>query len=321
MIKKERNIWDTLQNVDRRILYVILLVLTSIGVMVPKELPVEPDSSSVEVYITFMTMDPSKPVLLQSDWTNSTRGENQAHLEATLRIFMSRGIKFVLYTLADPQAPQVARNVISLINFERSEQGLSTYTPWVDYLDLGYFPNAEGQAMAMRNNIRTAWANRRALDTTGVQRDVFESPVLAGVREVEDFGLLALITASATSDILVERLSDKLPITIQCTGVMGPQILPYVQAGQVNGVSVGLKGGYDVEYMMKYGVNFADEDGVVGVRYPAYIGQIPPVPEGTALARGTSYYLTLHIALILLILAVAIGNLGMAVQKRQGKKS
>lgn len=321
MIEQKKDIWEALQNVDRRILYLILLVLTSIGVMVPRELPVEPDSSSVHVYITFMEMDPTKPVLLQSDWTNSTRGENQAHLEATLRIFMSRGIRFILYTLADPQAPQVARNVINMINAERAGQNLSTYQPWVDYLDLGFFPNAEGQAMAMRNNIRTAWANRRAADTDGVMRDIFESPVLQGVRDVEDFGLLALITASATSDVLVERLSDKLPITIQCTGVMGPQILPYVQAGQVEGVSVGLKGGYDVEYMMNYGVNYPDENGDIKVRFPAHIGQVPPITEGTTLARGTSYYLTLHIALILLILAVAVGNLGMAVQKRRGKKS
>ncbi|MEZ5162693.1 MAG: hypothetical protein R2688_02875 [Fimbriimonadaceae bacterium] len=42
-------------------------------------------------------------------------------------------------------------------------------------------------------------------------------------------------------------------------------VLPFYQAKQVNGVAVGLKGVYDLEYCMANGVNIADEDGNIKV--------------------------------------------------------
>ncbi len=329
---------EKMQKIDRRILYVILLLATSGMLFVPVTIPAKPDTSSAAAYITLAELDPNKPVLIQSDWTQSTRGENMGHTEALLRILMSRNIKFVMQSLADPQAPQVFRDTMRTINDERREAGLTTYEKGVDWIDLGYFSNAEASTQAIKNNIRTAWKGRKTKTPTGEEIDIFRSPLLEDVNRIEDFSSIILITASNTIDIAIQRLSGQLPILCFCTGVMGPQILPYYQSNQVSGVAIGLKGVYDMESMMDGGVNWEDPDttktiavgelkssvkdlkSIVADDMPSLESPPGDSQYGTTktFGRGQAYYAALHAALILMILAVIIGNVGMQLAKKKG---
>jgi hypothetical protein len=314
----EKTFWEKAQAIDRRFLYAVLIVCTALSLFFKTEIPVNPDDSSKDLYVSLMTIDPTKTVLIESDWTNSTRGESAGHFEALMRILMNRDIKFVIYSLADPQAPQVARDALRRILEERKQQGLKEYRPWVDYLDLGYFPNAEGHMQALANNIRTAWGGRKEFDENKVERDVFESPVLSGVGVIGDASLLVIVTASSTTDIAVERLYGKVNLGYMVTGVMGPNALPYYQARQIVGMGVGLKGVYDVEYMMRYGVNYRAEEGArPKVSYRDQSIVIEPVAQGTTFGRGARYFLPLHVALTLMILAIIVGNVAMFASRRK----
>ena len=320
MTDDKRTFWDKMEKVDRRWLYLILLVVTSAGLFIPAEIPVQPDRTSLELYVALTKVPKDKVILVQSDWTNSTRGENAGHFEALLRYMMATDRKFLVYSYADPQAPQVARDALRRIIQERVAANLKEYKHGEDYLVIGYFPNAEAQTFAMATNIKTAWGARKYRDASGQEKSIFDSPVLAGVSDVTDAGFLMIVTASNTIDVAVERLPIGLiPIGCMCTGVVGPQILPYHQAGQVVGVAVGLKGVYDFEYMMKYGVNAKDSDGVTKVTFDMPGVEIAPITVGETFGRGNDYYATMHIALALLVLAVIVGNIGMAVNRARRK--
>ncbi len=312
--------WNKAQKLDKRILYVVLIVLTALSLFVKVEIPVNPEASSIDLYVALMDIPTDKTVLVETDWTNSTRGENAGHFECLMRILMTQKVKFVLYSISDPQAPQVARDALLRINEERKAQGLKVYEPWVDYIDLGYFPNAEGHANAMANNLRTAWGGRKERNESGVDTDVFQSPPLKGIQSVGDAGMLLVVSASSTIDIVVERLAGRVPIGFMVTGVMGPNALPYHQSGQILGISVGLRGVYDTEYMMKYGVNVAGPDGKVKVAYKDKSRVIPPTSEGTTMDRGAKYFFPLHVALLLMILAIVFGNVAMFASRKKVAK-
>ncbi|MCC6403086.1 MAG: hypothetical protein IT207_03670 [Fimbriimonadaceae bacterium] len=321
-MKQNRSVWDKLQGIDRRILYSILMVLTSVPLFITVALPVDPDPSSKDFYATLMAVPPDQTVFLQSDWTNSTRGENGGHMESIFRILMSKKQKFVIYSLADPQAPQVFRDVMLRINQERESQGLPRYKPWVDYVDLGFFANAEGTTVSIGNDVRQTFGSRRAKDETGVERNVFESPVLQPISKVGDAGLFLIVTASNTIDYAVQRLSGKVKMACACTGVIGPSALVYYQSKQLEGVAVGLKGVYDIEYMMNYGLNVQGADGKTMVSFsekPTVTA--PPLTEGTKFGRGSKYFASLHAALGLVILAVVLGNVGMFASRKKEKQS
>ncbi len=309
------NIWEKIQAVDKRWLFLILVICASAGLFIPAEVPAKADVSSIALYQNYMALDPNKPMLIQSDWTNSTRGENLGHLESLLRVIMARKQKFVIFSLADPQAPQVARDALVFLNEERKKNGLEPYQKGKDYLDLGYFPNAEGSTQSMGSNLKKHWTGRRTRTPDQGEIDIFDSPVLKGVKKIEDCAGIVYITASNTIDTGIQRLSGKVKIFCMCTGVVGPQILPYFQSGQVAGLAVGLKGVYDMELMMNYGVNVKDDKGVAKVETPA--GDVTPVLDSKVkFGRGKQYYAALNVVLGLLVIAVIVGNVTMLLAKK-----
>lgn len=308
-------IWEKAQNVDRRVLYAILIVLCSIGLFIKIPIPTDPDPSSKAFYSAIMSVPEGKTVIVQTDWTNSTRGESMGHFETLLRLMMDRKLKFVFYSAADPAAPQVARTVLARILQERKDQNLPVYEIGNDYLDLGYFANAEATNTSMATDLRSAWKGKKTkVAGKSGDVDIFASPVLKDVKSISDAGMMVVVTASASIDIAVQRLNKKVKIGALVTGVVGPSVLPFFQAKQVVGVGVGLKGVYDMEYLMANGINVPDKDGKILVKGDK---QVEKITEGTTFGRGSQYYGTLHIALLLLILAVVMGNVAMFMSRRR----
>ncbi len=316
----EQNFWSKLQAVDRRILYAILVLAVVSGLYIKVDVPAKAADSSISFYNSFEKLDPEKPVLLQSDWTNSTRGESQGHLEAILKMLAYRRQKFVLYSLADPQAPQVARNVLRFVNLTLPED--KKLVLGRDYIDLGYFPNAEGTTQAMGVNLRSAWQGRKTKTPDRQEIDIFRSDVLKNVRRIEDVAAVVYITASATIDVGIQRLSGKVTLLCMCTGVVGPTLLPYYSSGQLSGVAIGLKGVYDVEMMMYYGINKRQADGKdPKIASTNVSGVIEPIDGYQHVGRGKTYYAALNVVLMLLIVAIVVGNVAMFASGQNKRKS
>lgn len=315
---KQPSLAQKLQAMPRLALYLILAgAITATLLFSKSELPKKPDPSTIDLFASLMQLPDGSAVILQSDWTVSTRGESGGATEALLRILMRKNIKFVLYSAADPQAPQVARDAVMRINAERKADNQREYKPWEDYIELGYFPNAEALGQAMANNIRSAWAGKKYPNPQGQPEDVFKSPVLQGISKVDDFPMMINITASQTVDVIVERMAGKVKLGFLVTGVMGPETTVYYKAHQVEGVSVGLAGVVDLETMMQKGI---DPEGANGaVRAPGR----PAIPGFAGMknfARGMNYYPALHVAMFLMILAVVIGNIGMVLARKEGAR-
>ncbi|MCG9894127.1 MAG: hypothetical protein MH204_01465, partial [Fimbriimonadaceae bacterium] len=142
------------------------------------------------------------------------------------------------------------------------------------------------------------------------------------VNRIEDVAAVIYVTASNTIDIGIQRLSGRVTLLCMCTGVVGPTLLPYWSAGQLSGIAIGLKGVYDNEMMMAYGVNVRPPDGGnPRVTYTKLEGEIPPIPGYVHAGRGKTYYAALNLALTLMVLAVIVGNIAMFLAERQRKAS
>lgn len=330
LAKEERTFGERLQSVPRQVLYLILILVISASVVASKfagpalVLPNKPGNNAIEFYATVMNVPEGTTVAIQSDWTNSTRGESSGQLESLLRILMRRNVKFMVYSLADPQAPQVARDTIARINLERKNKGEREYKRWDDWISLGFFPNGEGTAKSIQSDIRKAFKGKQDTSPAG-PRDVYQSPVLQNIDSLDDLALYVNITASKTIDVLIERLKFKPAkfgdfevknkLGSMCTGVMGPETTNYYSAGQLFGLVVGLNGVVEMETLMEKGVNWPEAKDTV--EYAKDKSLVVPGWKGQQnYARGTSYYFALHTGMALLILAVAAGNIGMWLARR-----
>jgi hypothetical protein len=304
--------WGTkLQNIPRQWLFVILIVCSTIPLFISVQLPDAPSDASFDFYAGLMSLKPGDKVLVASDWTEGTRAESGGECEALLRILIRKGVKIAMYSSGDPQAPQVFRDTIGEIAREEHENGEPLYQSFQDYVVAGYFPNAEGTALGINNNVRGVFGGRKDLAPNGIPTDILDSPVFNGVKSVADFKFLVMITPSNTERITFERVK-KTPLMFMVTGVMAPEDQVYYASGQLKGLIGGVKGVFDLESLMARGVNIPD--GFKDSRLP----EIGKFEKGTNKGRGTQYYLALHACLALLVIAVFTGNLGVWLEKRKG---
>lgn len=320
-----KTLGDKLQSLNRQTIYLVLMVVVSISVLASRfygiVVPNKPNASAQEFFATVMSIPEGSTVFIQSDFTNSTRGESAGQFEALLRILMRRKIKFAVFCASgEPQAPQVAVDYVNRINQERMAKGEPSYERWNDWVALGLFTDGRATAKSMMADLPRAIEGRKDSPPGGEARDVRESPVLQNIKSLDDIALYIVITASKTTDILVERLKFK-PVKYgeievksklggMVTGVMGPEALNYYKSDQLFGLVVGLNGAVEVETMMEKGIPAGSFDKYKGIQIEGFKGQLN-------LARGMSYYFALHTAMLLLIIMVIIGNVGMVLNKKE----
>ena len=289
-----------LQSIPKQAIFAVLILCATIPLFFDVKIPNVPVDSSVDFFRALMRLGPGDRVLIQSDWTNSLRGESGGEAQAVLRILMRKRVKFAVFSVADPQAPQVMRDQIARIAQEEADAGRYRYQPFEDYVVAGYFPNAEGTVTAIDGAILKAFAGRKDVPPGGTATDVRQSPVFDGIRDLSDFKYLVAITGSNTSRTTIERVK-KTPLLFGVTGVMVPESQNNYTAGQLKGLVGGVKGVFDLETLMETGL---PDEGIAGFKGMKNAGM------------GTAYYPTLHVCLTLLILAVVVGNVGMVLSRR-----
>jgi hypothetical protein len=293
------------------VLYLLLVLACAVPLFFDIKLPNKPLDNTIDLYAAIGSLPEGSTVLLSSDWTNSTRGESAGEFDVVVRLLMRRHIKFAVFSTADPNAPEVAKNEIAALNAERIADKQEPYKRWVDWVDCGFFPNAEGTANALAVSVAGAFAGKKDVDDHSESRDVFASPVLKNVHTVKDLSMFIEITGSNTSKIYIQRLSGKVKLAFLVTGVMGPETFNYYQSGQLIGLAAGIKGVYDLETLLETGVNSGGDYTSSKVKDVA-----PGYPGAKNMGKGTIYYPSLHAAMFLLILAVVIGNIGMFMSRR-----
>ncbi|HRI43894.1 MAG TPA: hypothetical protein PLL78_04285 [Fimbriimonadaceae bacterium] len=319
-----RSFGQRLQSLSRQTVYLILIIVVSASVLISKfmglTLPNKPGAGSQDFFAAIMAIPEGSTVFIQSDVTNSTRGESAGQFEALLRILMRRNIKFAVFCASgEPQAPQVAIDVIARINAQRIANGERAYERWNDWVSLGLFPDGRATAKAMMANLRTA-IDKKDTPPGKPPTDVWQSPVMEKLKVIDDIGLYILVTASKTSDILVERLKFA-PVTygdvplrtkLGCmvTGVMGPETNNYYRSSQIFGVVIGLNGAVEIEHLMENGIKPGQSETYRSLSIEGFKGM-------QNYARGMAYYLALHTAMGLLIVLVIMGNVGMWLTRRQ----
>lgn len=313
---------EKLQSLNRFTLYVILMALISASLFLSQPLPNKPTANGLDMYTALMSVPTGSTILVQSDFTLSTRGENGAQLEALLRILIRRNLNVAFISVGDPQAPQVARDIMARTIVD--EKAEDRYKPWQNWVSCGFFPNAEAAGKVINQNLRQALSSRKDNQPGIGLTNVTESPVLAKVNTISDLGLYVVVTGTKSIDVLMERLKFRpvqfgdrafnTRIGAMVTGVMGPQNTNYYKAGQQFGLAIGLNGVVELENMMDKGVN--DPTSPTTIKTPTGQPVIPAFKGQKNLARGMNYYFSLHMALALLILAILAGNVGMVLSRK-----
>lgn len=215
-------------DMDRRYLYVILLVLVIIPLIKPLGIPIEVSSSTKKFVDAVEKLQPGDKMLLVFDYSIGGGPDIDPQAQAVLAHAMTRGIKVVCVAFVDTGV-MYAKDAV-----EKWEEKGKVYG--VDIINLGYAPGAETAISAFAQNIRAVFPT----DYRGKPLDQY--PIMQGVNTAADFKLIAEFATGIPGPaewIRQVQTRYKVPLACGVVAVMGPQNEPYLQSGQL----VGLLGG------------------------------------------------------------------------------
>lgn len=278
------NILNKLQNIDRRILYLLIAAVISIPLLIKPSLHPRMIFKEVrDAHKTIDTVPDNKIVLISIVWGPGTVAENGPQTEVLIRHMFQNNIKFAIASW-DPAGTQLTYDIGKKLEREyNKEYG-------TDWVHMGYrvlYPQAVIRGMALD------FPKVMEHDINGTPVD--KLPVVAHVKDHDDIGAIVEITPSGTVEYWMAYFSGPydVPLVYCPTAVMAAEAYPFLDSRQIDGML----------------------NGVIGaVQYETLIGQ---ENEPTA-AAATSWALSAaHIFIILLII---VGNLAFVVSKRGGHR-
>jgi hypothetical protein len=245
-----------------------------------------PDLASLVGVIDGLPAD--RPALVVFDYEASATGEMEAVGGPLLSHLMARGVRIATLSTR-PGGSVLAERLMAL-------QGAAhNYIRGEDFVHLGYLPGGPAAVQLFA-------ASPRQAVTSGFLADeelttIWDSPVLAGVGQLSDFGMMAVITSgSEDARVWIEQSEPFLgdsPLVTAVSAGSEPLVRPYFEASKpkVNGILSGLTS---------------------AVAYERRLGR-----PGLAHSRWSSYGMGLQTAEALIVIGAVIALTGGAVRARR----
>ena len=227
-------------DLDRRIIFLVLLVALVAVSLRPFDQPIRPSKLVRAVYDKIEQLPERSAVMIVPDFDPQARAELHPMTLALLKHCFRRNQRVVGLTFW-VEGAQMAKTLFDQV---AKDAGRSA---GLDYVFLGYKP---GGMAAIITNLGENISSTFGKDLEG--RPTASMPVLEGVASLKDIDLLIDIAAGSTVESWVVYGADKyrVPMAAGCTGVMGPDMYPFVHSRQLLGMIGGLRGVADYETLM-----------------------------------------------------------------------
>ncbi|MEO0132088.1 MAG: hypothetical protein ABIK73_04035 [candidate division WOR-3 bacterium] len=231
--------WERLGALDRRIIYTLVGLAVIVPLLLKIVMPIRVSEPVLLAYKTIESLPAGSVIMLSIDYDAASEPELQPMLVAILRHAFKKDLKVILtghWALGLPLGEIALNKVASEFNKKYGE----------DYINLGYRPGYSALMVGIGREIRDFFAT----DYRGISLDSF--PFMKKVHNYNQIAVLVGFEAGATGDAWVQfagaRFGQK--IILGATGVVAPDLYPYLQARQICGLISGLQGAAEYETLV-----------------------------------------------------------------------
>ena len=275
---------DKLLNIDRRYIYLCVMLASIIPFMFKMDLEVKVTPEVKSIYDFIEAQKPGSVILLGADYDPQTQAENGPQAEALLRHMFKKNLKVIIMTLSQDGAAlaeMLSNSIAAEYNKVRGE----------DYVYLGFKPYFGIIILSIGQDFRISYP----ADFYDTPLD--DIPMMKNIRNYDDLAAVIQIGGGNVTHAWLTGAHEryKVPLAIAVTAVSGPQYYATLQAGQIFGLIGGLKGAAEYEKLL------LDEYHRLGITARAI--------------QGMSVQNIVHILIILLTI---VGNAAFFMKKRQG---
>ena len=282
-----------LTNIDRRIIYLILLIVVILPLIFPSVEKVRVMPPVEKLYYAIDTIPAEKAVIVDFDYEPQTAPELDPMGFAILRHVFKRRIKLLVLSLY-VQPLGLAQNALTQVTEEFNSIAKTNADSIIygrDYVFLGWVPPPIIPILGMGESITNVYT----VDYYGNQTDTLS--LMEEITNYNDVGLLVSLSGSDIPKYWIAYAQSRfgLPVGAGITAVSASEFYPYLQSGQFSGMLVGMKGGAEYEEMVERNLKIK------------------------ARRKASEALLSLTYAHLVMILFIVIGNIGYFVKTRSRK--
>jgi hypothetical protein len=280
--------YEIIQDVDRRIIYLVVFTVVSIPFFVSVKVPIEVNPPAQRLFDRIEKLaaenksaQKEKIVLIQPEWDPAVQAECEPETRAMMEHCMKRGVKFAMMSFG-PVGIQLGEGVAK----ECEKKYGKKYG--VDWVSWGFKPMNLPAFLAFVKDIYSQVEK----DARG--SPIREVPLMRNVDSLRDVGVVFYVTGSAGVEAYIQYALPEIGFSIGtgCTAIIGPRMYPYLDSGQLVGMMEGMSGVAQYEKLLE-------------------------LKEG----RGTRGMGSQNFAHLWIIIIIALGNIGYVVHRKRQRKA
>jgi hypothetical protein len=234
---REGGAWaERLLRIDRRIIFLGVLLAVVIPILKPIGMPVVPSRESIDFFRALEVLKPGDIVLFSFDYEPDTRAELDPMSLAVWRYLFRKNVRIIAVTMY-AGGTGIAEAVMNPVAKEYGK----VYGK--DYVFLGYNPDWSGTMLRLGESFRATYpADQYGRSTAGI-------PLMQDADRYDDVPLLISIAASALAEYWAIWAGGKFgqKVIAGATAIQAVLLYPYYQTGQISGFLGGLKGAAELE--------------------------------------------------------------------------
>jgi hypothetical protein len=228
-------------NLDRRIIFLLIAVVTLLPLLYPLGLPIRVSPEVRKIYDYIEGLPEGALVLLSLDFEPGGKPELYPMAVVLLHHVFHKQLKVLGMTLW-PAGVGLAEAVFSQVAQETGKERGK------DYVFLGYAPGDANAIISLGQDFRAAFP----ADYYGVKID--ELTILQGLRTLRDLQYVISLSAGFPGlDTWYVYGKEKYGFELGggCTAVSAPRFYPLLDTGQINGLLGGLRGAAEYEILLQ----------------------------------------------------------------------
>lgn len=250
---------ERLLTIDRRWIFLFVVLAVTIPILVPLGLPVTTTGSTRAAFEYIESLEPGDMVWLSFDYGPSSAPENDPMAEGFLRHCFLKDVRVVVCALYPLGGLGLANSSVARVAAEFPEKKYGT-----DYVNLGYKDGAEAVMRRLGENIADAFPT----DVNG--RPISEMPIfqpksrvvdsrepgmrgnVASIRTIGQFKLVFTVATGLIGEYWITLVNAQFgtPVIIGPTAVSAPKYYAFIGSGQLKGMLGGMKGAAEYEQLI-----------------------------------------------------------------------
>ncbi len=234
--------WEKLRNIDRRVLYVLIIVIIALALIKPIGFAIVPSQDTIKAYDYIESLPSGSVVYLGMEFSAGGIPELMPQIQSMIRQGFRKDLKFIaggMWVMAGDMAEKAFSIVAD--EFPGKQYG-------VDWVNIGYKPGGE---VVLEKMVSSLYETCVGVDYYG--NDLNTLPLMAEVPTIKDVDLISVFcTGTPGEREYIRHVTSpyNVPIIAGLIAVNAPQAMPLVQAGQLITVLTGMKSGAEYEVLV-----------------------------------------------------------------------